>query len=451
MKKSKLFIPIALLFAFALSGCVMLTSERLPSSNSKVTSSSGRPSSSSSEEQSSSEQGSEYEETEVDVSACETMYVDELSVISSSSFSTNFGVSTASGIDFGVYRGGRINNYLGVFYANAKLNSEKYDYSLHGSVSNENPIAGIRKIEFNYQSTGPVRLYFGQTKDMIFYKTFEAVDVDSYGSLFIHDDANFFRLEVLEGQMLLVDFTIYYDGHVTEFISDLSPVSVDRIPFAKYSGTLQDGVSSVTVPTKISVNKDGKYTVKQRKTYTYYSFDYVQANAAYLDLDSIALIDPVDVANYFMAFGAAPANYANQKNCNYNPNGDRVATKSEASTVFGYDNVIGISQYNRTGGYSSCIPVRNSGESYYYELDLKLNSKYTISNRETCRLVCYYDGFTCYDETQPVTLYTDDHYNCFREYSNFGTFGESFDTYQNSSSFNRSNCVYENGKTLVQA
>ena len=224
----------------------------------------------------------------------------------------------------------------------------------------------------------------------------------------------------------------------------------NRIAPTIYNGDLVSGESTVSVPIEIDV-VNNKYTVKKSRTYTYYSYEYVRDNYMDLNLDEIAMTNVEDVCNYFMAFGCAPANYANIKNCPTNPRDDSAVGKtSNVRTLFG-DKARGISKYNRGDGYATSVPMIAPGTDSYYELDIGVYSGYSTSSRDVCRVVCFYEGWTYYNPTDPVCVFTDDHYNCFREYSNYGIFGDAFDTMQDYESIPRTNARIGKGVTYTKA
>jgi hypothetical protein len=187
---------------------------------------------------------------------------------------------------------------------------------------------------------------------------------------------------------------------------------------------LADGVSSVSVPNDISI-VDDTYVINSYKTYTYYSYDYVSANQESLNLASIAMTDPVDVSNYYIAFHAIPANFGAG-----NTMSETCASLTQANALFG-DDARSIKEYTQTDGYASAVswnPAQGSSYPLYYEFDIALDSSYTTSNRGVGRVVMWVYGWSCYSDNTPVSVYTDDHYATFGEYLNYGCFGTRFDS-----------------------
>ena len=196
-----------------------------------------------------------------------------------------------------------------------------------------------------------------------------------------------------------------------------------------YEGSLTPGVSYVDFPIDVTVNGDN-YTVNQTKRYTYYTYDYVSKNPSVASLASY--VEPLDVANYFIAFKTYPANYVTKK------------SYSAAYSLF-FDNTRCVSDYSRTNGYATSVPYKEkNGKPHYYECDIALTSAYNASNRGVGRLVVFEYGFDekGYDDSI-VALFTDDHYASFSEYLNNGTWGDRFNA-----EFSRTSFIYASAKTL---
>jgi hypothetical protein len=134
------------------------------------------------------------------------------------------------------------------------------------------------------------------------------------------------------------------------------------------------------------------------------------------------------VAAYFTAFGTYPANYV--LSANY----------STAYSLFG-NKTRCVSAYSKTTGYVTALPPTrlNGSVTYedYYECDIDLTGSYASSSsspsRGAGRVVVFKGGFdsslgaTGYT-TDPVAVFTDDHYATFQEYYNYGTtFSTRFD------------------------
>ena len=164
--------------------------------------------------------------------------------------------------------------------------------------------------------------------------------------------------------------------------------------------------------------KDDSYEIIETKTYTYFTYEDVVKDPSLVEL--AAYIEPIDVANYFIAFGTYPANYVYKKQFD------------TAKATFGsYTRCV--SDYSRTDGYARSVPCAfKNGKPHYYECDIALEKSYSRSNRGVGRLVVWEYGFDAkgYDDA-PVAVYTDDHYASFTEYLNNGSWGERFNAEMN--------------------
>jgi hypothetical protein len=134
-----------------------------------------------------------------------------------------------------------------------------------------------------------------------------------------------------------------------------------------------------------------------------------------------------DVAEYWVAFSAMPANYM----C---ADGDSSSgystTKNKAYTAYGQSARLWFT-YHRTTGYMQQVPVYNtygdgSNEATYYEIDISSSWSSYSSNRGALRNMAMPYGVTAYG-VGPVIFYTGDHYSSFIEYYNYdGGWGPSF-------------------------
>ena len=157
------------------------------------------------------------------------------------------------------------------------------------------------------------------------------------------------------------------------------------------------------------------------KTYTYYTLEYVQNNPSVAD--DAAMVDPVDVANYYSIFGVAPANYALK--------GNNTAINAVKS-AFGTSKARIVQYFSRTDGYATAIPNVNAG-SGYVELDLDIDGNYSTSSRGVGRIVGWTYGInnSAYGNgSYIVCTFTDDHYATFQEFNNLGEFLPKFDAEQ---------------------
>ena len=231
-------------------------------------------------------------------------------------------------------------------------------------------------------------------------------------------DVNYFTINSGDVTLYLESVDIAYSDTTTthghNFVYDTQDSY--RIEPTVCTGTKVAGSTQVTVPVEINYDEVNEtYTVVSSKTYTYYTFDYVESNPSCAD--DAAMITPTDVSNYYIIFGEFPANYGYS------------SKKAKLAEVFG-SNARLVSQYSRTDGYATAVPWRNQpgkDTPLYYEFDIDVDSTYTTSSRGVGRVVAWTYGFTCYDE-YTTCVYTDDHYATFQEFNNFGGFGPRFNS-----------------------
>ena len=303
--------------------------------------------------------------------------------------------------------------------------------SLPGAIYNKSCIDGIIAMEIEYISIDGITLQVGKNKtDM---NSIKLPSQNSYLTQTVTlDNVNFFSVETNNSSATIKSINIYYsnvsNGGVEEYIKGNE--GKYRLNPVVYEGTLTPGVSYVDVPIDITVTGDS-YTVNETKRYTYYTYDYVSQNPSVAN--EAAQIEPMDVANYFIAFKTYPANYVVKK------------SYSTAKSIF-KEKTRCVSDYSRTNGYATSVPYRanSSGKPHYYECDIALSSSYSSSNRGTGRLVVWKYGFTSsgYDNSI-VAVYTDDHYASFAEYLNNGRWGDYFNA-----EFNRTCYSYGSAITL---
>lgn len=222
--------------------------------------------------------------------------------------------------------------------------------------------------------------------------------------------ASYFRFETKESPLDISKIYVFYEKDSASSLpqSEITPSS-KRIAPKVYEGTPVNG-STINVPVQVQYGENNEYTVKKQKTYTYYDYDYVLEHPE-VKGDAIQT-DPADVANYYIAFGAAPANYVSENS-------------HEARNLFGSALRKKSQFYYGKKGYASSVPSRGYNPAYI-ELDIALpGMDYSLANREVGRVIVWENGFTCY-ENERQAVFTDDHYATFRDYLNDGTFGERF-------------------------
>lgn len=333
--------------------------------------------------------------------------------------------------DFEYYRAVKQSGYLcKLIPLEQQLGCEE---PLGGALYNVNPIKDIDKITFTYKTSGSgiksPKLYCGErnyddneiviTSSSINKET--TIDLSSY-------QVNYFKFDSGDYTLYLQNITVYYSGLNTpngsNFVYKTTGVGEYRIAPTVYSGTLVDGVSYVDVPTSINTSSGA---ILSTKRYTYYSYEYVNNNPEYVS--AATMTSPVDVCNYFQAFGCAPANYGNTSKYQAGPlaDGKTLPSASDVNSLFGEDARI-IQQFSSTTGYAKSVPYYGSTPTYY-ELDIDTNGQYRTSSRQVGRIVAWATGFTGVDYgngSQCVCTYTDDHYATFKEYNNYGGFLSRF-------------------------
>ena len=308
---------------------------------------------------------------------------------------------------------------------------ERYYSTLPGSIYNTSAIKDIDYVAISYgtedaSGSRSPRLCYGerdynQYESLAYSTSFTSITIDLSG-----DDVNYIKLDGGDTTLTVKSVDIYYTGDNTPNASTLITSGANdneyRIAPVTYSGTLVDGESYVDIPISFDTSTN---TVLATKRYTYYSYDYVYQHQEVKD--QAAMVDPVDVCNYFSAFGCAPANYGAYNTVNPLKDGKDLPSKNQVRNLFGSDARC-ISQYSKTTGYATSVPYYGIKPTYY-ELDIDTNGYYSTSSRQTGRIVAWYTGFDKADYgngSQIVCDYTDDHYFTFAEFNNFGGFMPRF-------------------------
>lgn len=302
--------------------------------------------------------------------------------------------------------------------------------SLPGAIYNKTPLDGLVSLNIKYKSDNGMKLLAGKSRSEMRTIDLPNQSLSKEYKVELNDD-NFFSLETNGTTAVIESIDINYTGIDNGGIEEYLRCNEGkyRLNPVVYEGSLTPGVSYVDFPIDVTVNGDN-YTVNQTKRYTYYTYDYVSKNPSVASLASY--VEPLDVANYFIAFKTYPANYVTKK------------SYSAAYSLF-FDNTRCVSDYSRTNGYATSVPYKEkNGKPHYYECDIALTSAYNASNRGVGRLVVFEYGFDekGYDDSI-VALFTDDHYASFSEYLNNGTWGDRFNA-----EFSRTSFIYASAKTL---
>ena len=303
--------------------------------------------------------------------------------------------------------------------------------SLAGAIYNKTPIDGIVSIDIEYKSKDGINLLLGKERSNMQEQVLPEASSMNAVSIEV-DNANFFAIETIANTAVINSININYTGIDNGGIEAYERANKGkyRLNPITYTETLIPGESYVDVPIDVTFSGES-YTVNQTKRYTYYTYDYVASNPSCKE-DAIQ-IEPIDVANYFIAFKTYPVNYVYKKQY------------SAAYSLF-FEDTRCVSDYSRTSGYATSVPYKadSSGKPHYYECDIALTSAYSSSNRGVGRLVVWEYGFDYkgYDNSI-VALFTDDHYASFSEYLNNGTWGDRFNA-----EFDRTAYIYASAKTL---
>lgn len=355
-----------------------------------------------------------------------TLSYSDLTGMSKSYATGNYGALTTGGTKYEYYRTVRAtNNSSG--YAFSMLNPNFY-YSDHGYPSSfynisSSPIYGIKQISVTYSSSSGLKIGASVNYGDETYTVLPSTSGYETGTVNV-SNANFFKVMTYEGNANIQNITISYTN-VSSSYSKTATYSGNRKAYSVYSGSYTPGVTQKTM----------YISATETKTYTYYTYAYVNSHQSVKD--DAAMIDPIDVCNYYEAFGCAPANYGTY-NTFSGPLRDGVSlpTKNQVSSLFG-SKARCISEYSRTDGYAQMVPYNNaSGKSVplYYEFDIDTDGNYSVTSRQVGRVVGWDYGFSCYSNTAdhlPVCVYTDDHYATFQEYNNMGGFSPRFDAQRN--------------------
>ena len=280
-----------------------------------------------------------------------------------------------------------------------------FSNQLGGALMNVSEINHLANIEITYYnessstSGGYVRFGKNLTCAYGYELTYSESDITLSFNI---PESKYFRIETNGANLIIKSIKLgIAQGNVIDDGYGYYTKQEYRINPIKFSGELQSGVSYVDVPTSISVNKNSStYIVNETKRLTYYDYDYVTSNN--LEPSEVSIIDPLEVALYYVAFNKAPVNYNESGSSNHSYFGDYARRIS--------------SEYSRTDGYVNALSGITPTDGYI-ELDIGVNGNYAIRSRGVGRIVVFYSGSTSlgYDNS-PLLVYTDDHYATFREF-----------------------------------
>lgn len=353
------------------------------------------------------------------------LYQYDVSISISGSYSTG---SYGNSGDFEYYRAVEATGYICKLIP--LVRQDGCEETLGGALYNIDPIKDIDKITFTYKTSGigsrSCKLFYGEKNYDDYSYVISSSSSNKETTIDLSSkDVNYFKFDSGDLTLFLQSITVYYSGlnttHGSNFTYKTTGVGEYRIAPTTYNGTLVDGVSYVDVPTSFDTSTS---TVLSTKRYTYYSYEYVYEHPEVVS--DATMTSPVDVCNYFEAFGCAPANYGSKSSFSLK-DGKTLPSVSEVDELFGSD-ARTISKYSRTTGYATSVPYYGS-TPIYYEIDIDTNGQYITSSRQSGRIVAWATGFEGSDYgygSQVVCTYTDDHYATFKEYNNFGGFLSRF-------------------------
>lgn len=356
--------------------------------------------------------------------------------LSTLTLNSNFG-GDLSEYDTGTYGSGSMGGVTFEYYRAYKTFGEQLVATLlptpgelavgatEGALYNTTPIYGIQSISITYKSEAAALLYTSDDRiaDATAYTLPKSISFQTIS--FEVDTDNFFKIITGNSSLSLQEISFSYTNEKVSYNTQkqLSGIEDFRLNPTTFEGTLIAGQSSVSVPVKVEYD-GGRYEIKQTKTYTYYTVEYVESHPEIKD--QAAMLTPEDVAAYYAAFKQIPANYA-------------AKTKNLNSVLRSYDNLYQIfgedtryvSKYNRSNGYAQYVP--HESNNVYYEFDIALSSSYwERGERGVGRVVTWEYGWIGSEyDASPVSVYTDDHYATFQEYLNTGEFGKRFDAEMN--------------------
>lgn len=354
------------------------------------------------------------------------LYQYEVSITISDSRNTG---SYGNSGDFEYYRAVNASGYICKLIP--LVRQDGCEETLGGALYNIDPIKDIDHITFTYKTSGSgsrsCKLYYGENDYDDYSYVISSSSSNKETTIDLSSkDVNYFKFDSGDLTLFLQSVTVYYSGlnttHGSNFTYKTTGTNEYRIAPTTYNGTLIDGVSYVDVPTSFDTSTS---TVLSTKRYTYYSYEYVYEHPEVVS--NATMTSPVDVCNYFEAFGCAPSNFGAKGTVNPLKDGKSIPSVSEVDALFGSDARC-ISQYNRTTGYATSVPYYGSTPTYY-ELDINTNGQYRTSSRQVGRIVAWATGFKGSDYgygSQIVCTYTDDHYATFKEYNNYGGFLSRF-------------------------
>lgn len=333
--------------------------------------------------------------------------------VSIGSYSTgNYGHDLVDGYDYEFYRAIQSSGNLMTLLPNLGSTSDGSAPGAFYNISSLDQISSLKITYYTSLSSGANPTISFGTTPLNHVTSSLPLSTTTTSQTFASLSAAYFKVQTSEARLTIVkiELTTSQTGTTPSFT--YNGTTNIRINPVTYQNTLYEG-AQIAVPSQGYY--DGTYFIKTaEKIYTYYSYQYIVQNPALADIASYT--EPSEIAAYYTAFKTWPANYVVRTNY------------SSAYNLFGEDARC-VSTYDRTDGYATAIPYQVDGSSkpLYHELDVAMDASYSSNNRGVGRVVCWQYGFAWsgYD-SNPVAVYTDDHYATFQEYLNTGEYGTRF-------------------------
>lgn len=303
---------------------------------------------------------------------------------------------TKNGYTFEIYRAVKASSSF--LKLNSSIEGDSDSYGYDGAFYNVSPL-NIKSISLTYTSASTDSyIFFGDTVTMNSYAVLNKAT--SKSTLYFNiNNASYFRITSGSSSLTINSLKLYYSLTSSSYTPQTQ--TSYRIKQVKFNGTLESGVSKVSIPLGSTVN--GKFKQDGIRTLTFY--DQTEVINENIAPSFCSYTDPFDVASYVLAFGEAPVNFYFK--------GD-----SSIKDYFG-DYARQKSYYTRTDGYVNAIDGID-GTKGYTEYDIYYPNQ---SIRGVGRVVVFNNGPY---SNETLATYTDDHYATFQEYSGYG-FNYRFD------------------------
>lgn len=309
------------------------------------------------------------------------------------------------------------------------------DGSIAGAFYNVTPILGMHAIDIICDSDKGFVLLYGNDRNNLEHKKIVLAEDFNGGRLIFDEDASFFRIETYGSELYVTSLGIHYTGEGEDATKADYFEGARIVPETDYNP--KEG-KTLTIPYKVTISKDdgSSLNVTKWKSYTYHSYEYCYDQIVNKGANpkDYAIVDPVDIANYYVLFDRIPPNFGVKvQNGNEGETIIQGDTPSldEVNSLFGRRFARRVSEYSYSGGYAESVPYREytpgSNRPLYYEFDYDVDGTYTTGNRGIGRVVGWEGGFTTNNDYVNAVTLTDDHYYTFLEYTNYGQWNERFD------------------------